>query len=25
VVVVPCDHPFGWEALVNPSWPGLFI
>jgi hypothetical protein len=23
VVVVPCDHPFGWEALVNPSWPGL--
>ena len=25
LVVVPCDHPFGWEALANPSWPGLFI
>jgi len=25
VVVVPCDHPFGWEALVNPSWPGLLL
>ena len=22
-VVVPCDHPFGWEASVDPPWPGL--
>jgi hypothetical protein len=24
-VVVPCDHPFGWEASVDPPWPGLSL
>ena len=22
-VVVPCDHSFGWEASVDPPWPGF--
>src|SRR5262245_11779945 len=23
LVIVPCDHPFGTEAPVDPPWPGL--
>jgi hypothetical protein len=25
VVVVPCDHSFGWEAPVVHLWPGLLL
>jgi len=25
VVVAPCDHPFGWEALVNHLGWGFFF
>jgi hypothetical protein len=25
VVVVPCDHPFGWEASVNHLGRGFFF
>jgi len=24
-VIVPCDHSFGWEAPVNPPWPGFLL